>query len=308
MVQYRLFFISAAFLLPLCATAVESVDAPKQDMAPSGNTPKQLHHHEHHMMDMDEHQGMDMEGHQGHQDEHQGMDMEGHQGMDMKGHQGHHMMDMDAGGMVMNENKDDLPRDCPQLAGDVEITVRAGVKYAKEFPGTIFGYDQHEWNVKPCTRITVTFINEDDVRHQWMVHMLPKYIYPKGMFHLEVAGPGRRTGTFIVPSVEKTYFVHCDIAQHTEKGMKAQLKVGGGDQDFPSIPGITAPIYPDSYETETSWSTIGSSLGAGIIGLVLAIGGLWRFKRRAVVAKEAEKPQVSKPKPAAAKQQRWWPF
>jgi hypothetical protein len=304
MVRYRrLLFVSVAFLFPLYAAAVESADVPEQNMAPSQTTPKQLHHHEHQGMDMEEgHQGMDMEGHQ----EHHMMDMEeGHQGMDMEGHQGHHMMDMDAGGMVMNENKDDLPRDCPQLAGDVEITVRAGIKYAKAFPGTMFGYDQHEWNVEPCTRITVTLINEDNIRHQWMIHMLPTYIYPQGMFHLEVAGPGRRTGTFIVPSVEKTYFVHCDIAQHTEKGMKAQLKVGGGDQDFPSIPGITAPNYPDSYEMETSWSTIISSLGAGIVGLILAIGVLWRFKLKAAAAKKVGQPQVSKPE---ARQQKWWPF
>jgi hypothetical protein len=253
--------------------------------------------HEHHMM-MDMDAGMDMNGHQG-------MDMDEHQGMDMHGH--HMMMDMDAGGMVMNENKDNLPRDCPQLAGDVEITVRAGVKYAKAFPGTMFGYDQHEWNVKPCSRITVTLINEDNIRHQWMMHMLPTYIYPQGMFHIEVAGPGRRTGTFIVPSVEKTYFVHCDIAQHTEKGMKAQLKVGGGDQDFPSIPGITAPNYPDSYEMEPSWSTIGSSLGAGIIGLALAIGGLGRFLKKVAAVKKVQPRQISKPE---AKQQKWkwWPF
>lgn len=218
----------------------------------------------------------------------------------------HHMMDMDADGMVMNENTDNLPRDCPQIAGDVEITVRAGTKYAEEFPGTVFGFDQHEWNVEPCTRITVTFINEDNVRHQWMVHMLPKYIYPQGMFHLEVAGPGRRTGTFIVPSVEKTYFVHCDIAQHTEKGMKAQLKVGKGDQDFPSIPGITAQNYPDSYETETSWSTIGSSLGAGLAGVALAVVGLGRFKRKTGV-KEAEQRQVSKPE-AETKSSKRWPW
>jgi hypothetical protein len=224
-------------------------------------------------------------------------------------HHEHHMMVMDAGGMVMNENKDDLPRDCPKLAGDVEFTVRAGTKYAKAFPGTMFGYDQHEWKVEPCTRVTVTLINEDDVRHQWMMHMLPKYIYPQGMFHLEVAGQGRRTGTFIVPSEEKTYFVHCDIAQHTEKGMKAQLKVGRGDQDFPSIPGITAPNFPDSYETEFSWSTLGSSIGAGVVGLVLAIVGWEHIQRRR--AAEAKAVTLPPPPPAPApepKRRKWWPF
>jgi hypothetical protein len=41
--------------------------------------------------------------------------------------------------------------------------------------------------------------------------------------------------------------VHCDIAQHMEKGMKAQLKVGAGSGDLPSIPGVTALEIPDDY-------------------------------------------------------------
>jgi hypothetical protein len=32
-----------------------------------------------------------------------------------------------------------------------------------------------------------------------------------------------------------------------EKGMKAQLKVGKGDGDLPSIPGVTANAVPDDY-------------------------------------------------------------
>jgi len=154
-------------------------------------------------------------------------------------------MMMDAEGMVMNSNTDELPKDCAEISEDVEITVKTGTEYAAEFNGTIFGFDQHEWQVKPCTRLTVTFINEDDVRHQWMVHNLPSYLYPQGMFHMEVNGGYQKTGTFIVPSSDKTYLVHCDIAQHMEKGMKAQLKVGKGSGDLPSIPGITGARYPD---------------------------------------------------------------
>lgn len=92
-------------------------------------------------------------------------------------------------------------------------------------------------------KVTVTFINEDNVRHQWMLHGLPRYLYPEGMFHIEVNGPGRKSGTFIVPSAKKTYLGHCDVAQHTEKGMKAQLKVGGGNGNLPSILGITSPRH-----------------------------------------------------------------
>jgi hypothetical protein len=96
--------------------------------------------------------------------------------------------------------------------------------------------------------LTVHFINEDNIRHQWMMHGLPKYLYPKGMFHLEASGPAKISGTLILPPGDKTYLVHCDIAQHMEKGMKAQLKVGKGDGDLPSIPGVTAYVIPDDYK------------------------------------------------------------
>ena len=148
---------------------------------------------------------------------------------------------MDMKGMVMNENTDRLPPGCTSISEEVHISVSAGRKYASEYNGTAFGFNQHEWQVQPCSKITVTFTNDDDIRHQWMVHGLPKYIYPQGMFHMEINGPGEKTGTFIAPAEDKTFLVHCDIAQHMEKGMKAQLVVGKGDKDLPSIPGITGP-------------------------------------------------------------------
>ncbi len=156
-------------------------------------------------------------------------------------------MRMDATGMVMNENTDNLPKDCAKISEEVTIKVKAGTDYAKKFPGTVFGYDKHQWHVKPCARITVEFTNEDEIRHQWMVHGLPKYLYPQGMFHIEDNGFGKKTGTFIVPSSHYTYLVHCDIAQHMEKGMKAELIVGNGRGDLPSIPGISAPTFPDKF-------------------------------------------------------------
>lgn len=159
-----------------------------------------------------------------------------------------HLMDMD-GAMVMGQNKDKLPPGCDKISGDEEITVRAGHKYSKKFPGTMFAFDKQEWRVKPCTRLTVHFINEDHIRHQWMMHGLPKYLYDKGMFHLEVTGPAKISGTLIMPKEDKTYLVHCDIAQHMEKGMKAQLVVGKGGGTFPSIPGLTDFAIPDNYGT-----------------------------------------------------------
>lgn len=164
----------------------------------------------------------------------------------MMDHGDGHLMDMD-GGMVMGQNTDTLPGGCDKIAATKEITVRAGHKYSEKFPGTMFAFDQQEFQFEPCTKLTVHFVNEDEIRHQWMMHGLPKYLYPKGMFHLEVSGPGSVSGTLILPPGDKTYLVHCDIAQHMEKGMKAQLKVGKGSEDLPSIPGVTTSMYPDDY-------------------------------------------------------------
>ncbi|MDD1618045.1 MAG: Multicopper oxidase type 2 [Methylococcaceae bacterium NSP1-1] len=158
-----------------------------------------------------------------------------------------HLMDM-AGGMVMGQNADTLPGGCDSISETKEITVHAGHKYAEKFPGRMFAFDTQEFNFKPCTKLTVHFVNEDNVRHQWMMHGLPKYLYPKGMFHLEATGPSKISGTLILPPGDKTYLVHCDIAQHMEKGMKAQLKVGKGDGDLPSIPGVTAYVVADDYK------------------------------------------------------------
>lgn len=164
----------------------------------------------------------------------------------MMDHGDGHLMDMD-GGMVMGQNTDTLPGGCDKIAATKEITVHAGHKYSEKFPGTMFAFDQQEYQFEPCTKLTVHFINDDEIRHQWMMHGLPKYLYPKGMFHLEVSGPGSVSGTLILPPGDKTYLVHCDIAQHMEKGMKGQLKVGKGGEDLPSIPGVTASIFPDDY-------------------------------------------------------------
>lgn len=164
----------------------------------------------------------------------------------MEGMCGSHMR-MDMKGMVMHENKDNIPKDCPEISEDVTIEVKAGTQYAEPYPGTVFGFDQHQWKVKPCSRITVEFSNDDDIRHQWMIHGLPRYLYPQGMFHIEVNGQQKKTGIFIVPSAHYTYLVHCDIAQHMEKGMKAQLIVGKGRGDLPSIPGISDPTFPDTF-------------------------------------------------------------
>jgi plastocyanin len=159
-----------------------------------------------------------------------------------------HLMDMD-GAMVMGQNKDKLPGGCDKISEDKQITVRAGRKYAQK--GTMFGFDASEWRVKPCTRLTINFVNEDRVRHQWMMHGLPKYMYAKGMFHLEVTGPAQVSGTLILPPEDRTYLVHCDIAQHMEKGMKGQLKVGKGAGDLP-VPGTVLAEVAAKLDAETA--------------------------------------------------------
>ena len=173
-------------------------------------------------------------------------EIEDHNNMLMD-HGGGHLMDM-GGGMVMGQNLDTLPGGCSKIAATKEITVHAGHKYAKPFPGRMFAFDVQEYQFEPCTKLTINFINEDNIRHQWMMHGLPRYLYPKGMFHLEVTGPGKVSGTLILPPGDKTYLVHCDLAQHMEKGMKGQLKVGKGSGDLPSIPGVTEYVIQDNYD------------------------------------------------------------
>lgn len=140
-----------------------------------------------------------------------------------------------------------LPRDCERVRAEYAFTVHAGARYSVGYPGTIFGYSQREFAVEPCSRVTVTFVNDDAVRHQWMVHGLPRYLYPAGMFHLEANGGESLSGSFIVPSDDRTYLVHCDLTQHMEKGMKAQLVVGRGSGDLWAIPGVSADFNRDAY-------------------------------------------------------------
>lgn len=197
----------------------------------------------------------------------------------------HGGMIMDDKGMIMNNNPDNLPKDCPAISEDVNITIRGGKKFAQDFAGKMFTYDQRDWQVPPCARVNVTFINEDDIRHQFMIHGLPGYMYPKGMFTIELYGKGQKTGSFIVPSRDYTYYIHCEVSQHTEKGMKAQLKVGKGSGNLDSILGLTAPLTPDLYpinNTHYTWIILISSI---LIGALLI-----RLLNNFLVAKTKHQP------------------
>jgi plastocyanin len=182
-----------------------------------------------------------------------------------------HLMNME-GAMIMGQNKDKLPPGCSSISEERQIEVHAGHSYAKDYPGTMFGFSSHEWRVKPCAKLTVTLVNEDHIRHQWMMHGLPKFMYDKGMFHLEVTGPGKISGTLILPSEDKTYLVHCDIAQHMEKGMKGQLIVGNGSTPFPSIPGVTDLAVPDDYGPKIA-DSVKSTPTTAVAGPAPSAGG-----------------------------------
>lgn len=187
-----------------------------------------------------------------------------HKGM----HHGHGMQ-MDFKSMVMNENPDKLPQDCKKVSQDIDLEIRAGQEHARKFNGKMFAFSQQQIDVPACARINVTFINDDDVRHQFMVHNLPGYIYPKGMFTIELNGRGERKASFIVSARPKTYLIHCEVPQHMEKGMKAQLKVAGGDVDLPSIPGITAEVTPDYYIIDWNLTAFGILLLSIIAGYAM---------------------------------------
>ncbi|MDX1491090.1 MAG: hypothetical protein R3332_07375 [Pseudohongiellaceae bacterium] len=179
--------------------------------------------------------------------------------------QEHHQHQANVDGMVMNHNVDTLPLDCDSISEDVIIDVRAGTQYAEVNGSKIYGYSDYEYFALPCARVNVTLHNDDDVRHQWMLHGLPRYLYPEGMFHLEANAKSSVSGSFIVPSDDATYLVHCDVTGHMEKGMKAQLLVGKGAGTLWSIPTISADFNHND--------RIPAALGSLVIGsLAFALG------------------------------------
>ncbi|PSH00406.1 MAG: hypothetical protein BRC30_03715, partial [Nanohaloarchaea archaeon SW_7_46_7] len=139
-------------------------------------------------------------------------------------------MQMVPNGTVINENKDELPEGCEEIRGTRNISVEAGEKYAE--PGEAFGFSRDDYEFETCTEVNVEFTVLDDVRHQWMIHGLPRDIYPMGMFNLEVMDGGTVEGTFITPSESTDLKLHCSLPQHQQKGMKANVEVVNPDSGF----------------------------------------------------------------------------
>jgi len=180
-----------------------------------------------------------------------------------------HGMTIDADGVVMNENKESLPRGCDAISTDHNLKIHVGREYAADVPGMIYGYDEHDVSAEPCSRVTITLINDDQVRHQWMVHGLPRYLYPAGMFHIEAKGGSRKTGTFIVPIEDKNYLIHCDMAQHMEKGLRGQLVVGSGSGDLWGVNGVSDQFLRASYLPDSARTLIITAILAGILATFL---------------------------------------
>lgn len=179
-------------------------------------------------------------------------------------------------GMVMNENMETLPPGCEESNGWENITIHAGRGYAEQFNGKVFTYDNRSLSFQQCQKVTVTFANNDSVRHQWMIHGLPASVYDQKMFSIEVTGPGQDTGTFILPAKSETLKVHCGVPQHEQKGMKAQLKIDGGDGNIANIPGITNAF--DEY-TYPRGSPLLPGTILGFLGLVLGAGAVLGYHR-----------------------------
>lgn len=168
-------------------------------------------------------------------------------------------------GSVVNANANTAPAGCSEIRGERHVTIEAGEEFAA--PGEAFGYDLDRISAPPCTRLVVTLVNHDDVRHQWMVHGLPTETYPWGMFTIEVANQGRVTGSFVTPAQSGEYTGHCSLPQHAQKGMRLPLVITGevGNRSTPTT-------VTDAGESGGSMPGFGTGVAllAGAAGAVLA--------------------------------------
>lgn len=184
-------------------------------------------------------------------------------------------MEMREGGLAVNANDGEyLPEGCDEIRGSTEITVKAGEQFAE--PGHMFSYDQRKWNVDTCTKVTVTLENADDVRHQWMLHGLPKNTYPMGMFNIEADGGEQVTATFVTPAEDTTLKLHCSLPEHEDLGMEGFVVVGdsGGETTDDAPAG-------DGSDGDTGGNQTLIWLGVvGVVGLLVGVGVVMRDEIR----------------------------
>ena len=173
-------------------------------------------------------------------------------------------------GSVTNGDPGQLPPGCEAVNGTKHVTVRAGTAYAA--PGEAFAFDTDRVRAPPCTRLVVTLVNEDAVRHQFMVHGLPGSVYPMGMFAIEVDGHGRVTGSFVTPAEPYRLHTHCSLPQHQQKGMLMEVVVGDGSA---GVVGGTGHGHASLQHTHSAGGHSPSSgVGSPGFGPVAAVVGL----------------------------------
>jgi len=148
----------------------------------------------------------------------------------------------------------DSPRGEP-----LRLTVRGGVQYAEA--GEVFGFDVETIRTRPCQEVIVTFVNEDDVRHAFMVENLSP------MFMIELRGRGERTMSFVTPDEHVTLMLHCHVRGHDRAGMLGEVIVGEGG---PLAGATTASSAP---WTHTAWMAL-AFFGSFTVGGV----GVWTVR------------------------------
>ncbi|HZQ10191.1 MAG TPA: cupredoxin domain-containing protein [Anaerolineae bacterium] len=83
--------------------------------------------------------------------------------------------------------------------------------------GSEFEYQPNVINAKPGEKVNVQFKNTGTVEHTFVIKDLNFKI---------VAEPGQTvTKSFTAPSSSGSFEIHCDVAGHTEAGMKGTLNV-----------------------------------------------------------------------------------